>query len=88
MPTIYQIVIIALVVTFVMVLTDKTEVRYKLRDWCDMHHVSVAAKMLDCDFCYSFWLAVAFTIVFTFVTSDVSWLLVPFLSTPLVRILY
>lgn len=87
MPTIYQIVILALIAAFIVLVMSKTEARYKLRDRCDEKGLKQIAKMLDCDFCFGFWSAVVVAIVITIVTADVGWLVSPFLSAPITRFL-
>lgn len=92
MPTIYKIIELALAVAFVILLSMKTEIRYKLRDYIDafanrhgIEKIRLISKMLDCDFCLSFWLSLAFAIVFAVASNDASWLYIPILSTPLIR---
>lgn len=87
MPTIYQIVILALITAFIVLVMSKTEARYKLRDWCDEKGLKQIAKMFDCDFCLGFWSAVAIAIVITIITADIGWLTAPILSAPLTRFL-
>ncbi len=87
MPTIYQIIVLALIAAFIVLVMSKAETRYKLRDWCDEKGLKQIAKMFDCDFCFGFWSAVAVAIVITIVTADVGWLVSPFLSAPITRFL-
>lgn len=87
MPTIYQIIVLALIAAFIVLVMSKTETRYKLRDWCDEKCLKQIAKMLDCDFCFGFWSAVVVAVVITIVTADVGWLVSPFLSAPITRFL-
>lgn len=87
MPTIYQIVVIALTAAFIVLVMSKTETRYKLRDWCDKKGLKQIAKMFDCDFCFGFWSAVVVAVVITIVTTDAGWLVSPILSAPITRFL-
>lgn len=87
MPTIYQIIVLALIAAFIVLVMSKTEIRYKLRDWCDEKGLKQIAKMFDCDFCFGFWSAVAVAVVITIVTADIGWLISPFLSAPITRFL-
>ncbi len=87
MPTIYKIIIIALLVAFIILFANKSEIRIKLRDFCDEHKMPLIAKMLDCDFCLSFWAGVILSIAFAIATKDISCILIPFLSTPITRFL-
>jgi hypothetical protein len=56
MPTLYQIIITALISAFIILFLGRTNLRIKLRDFCDVHGISLIAEMLDCDFCLSFWM--------------------------------
>ena len=87
MPTIYQIIVLALIAAFIVLVMSKTETRYKLRDLCDEKGLKQIAKMFDCDFCLGFWSAVAIAIVITIITADIGWLTTPILSAPLTRFL-
>lgn len=55
MSTLYQIIIVALVATFIVLFLGKTGLRTKIRDWNDKIGISIIADMLECDFCLSFW---------------------------------
>lgn len=92
MPTIYQIIVIALLAAFFILWFTKTEYRYKVRDIFDslyfMYKIKVfqvVAKMLDCDFCLSFWVSLIIALCMFILTFNYSWLTTPFLSTPLIR---
>lgn len=90
MPEIYKIIVIAFVlslaVAFIILFGNKTELRYKLRDIFDREGVSLIAKMLDCDFCLSFWLLVLATMIFGVISGEgLCLLLIPFIATPLTR---
>lgn len=87
MPTIYQIVILALIAAFIVLVMSKTETRYKLRDLCDEKGLKQIAKMFDCDFCFGFWSAVVVAIIITIATADVMWIIAPIMSAPITRFL-
>ena len=87
MPTIYQIVIVALLAAFIIHVLSKTNMRYKLRDICDAKKLKYISKMLDCDFCFGFWLAVLIAVICFAITLQYNWLITPFLSAPLTRLL-
>lgn len=87
MPTLYQIIIVALIAAFIILYANKSEIRIKLRDFCDEHKLSLIAKMFDCDFCLSFWTSLAISIVIALITKDTEYLLVVPLSTPIIRFL-
>ena len=85
MPTLYQIILIALATAFIVLLLNKTERRYKLRDWFDLKGINLVAKMLDCDFCLCFWVSVALTIFAA--AKDPTLIFIPIYSTPIARFL-
>lgn len=87
MPTLYQIVVIALLVAFIVLFTSISGLRDKARDWCDKYNVSIIAKMLNCDFCFSFWVSVIISTIFMTLSKDISYMFIPILSTPLTRFL-
>ena len=87
MPTIYQTVIVALLAAFTILVLSKTSIRYKLRDICDTKKLKYISKMLDCDFCFGFWLAVLIAVICFAITLQHSWLIAPFLSAPITRLL-
>ena len=87
MPTIYQIIVLALIAAFIVLVMSKTETRYKLRDLCDEKGLKQIAKMFDCDFCFGFWSAVVVAAVITIITADVGWLVSSILSAPITRVL-
>ena len=87
MSTIYQTIIITLLVAFVILTLTKLELRSVLRDKCDAHGLKLLAKMFDCDFCFGFWLALVFAIIISIITQCFGWLITPFLAASLIRIL-
>jgi hypothetical protein len=87
MPTLYQIILIALFSAFVELFMSKSGVRYWLRDQCDDIDFTIIAKMLDCDFCLGFWLSVIISIAMVLITLDPSYIYVPLFATPIIRFL-
>lgn len=87
MPTIYQTLIVALLAAFIILVLSKTNIRYELRDLCDTKKLKCISKMLDCDFCFGFWLAVLIAVICFAITLQCNWLIAPFLSAPLTRLL-
>lgn len=94
MPTIYQIVIVALLSAFIILGATKTGIRDKVRDIFDALYFTyeqklfkLIASMLDCDYCFSFWMSLFICIIAFALTFDLTWLIVPVLSTPLTRFL-
>lgn len=78
---------IALGVTFMILVLMKTGLRYKVRDEFDLQGISIIAKMIDCDLCLSFWLSVFLCIVQAAISGDITWLIIPIFSTPITRFL-
>lgn len=90
MPTIYQIVVIALLSSFIVLTMSKTGIRYSLRDWCDMRcddFLDKVVEMLECDFCFVFWVSAILSTVAFALTLDFGYFVVPFLSSPISRML-
>lgn len=87
MPTIYQIIIVALLVAFIVLATSISGIRDKARDWCDKYNAPIIAKMLNCDFCFSFWTGILISLVLVMITKDASYMIIPILSTPITRLL-
>lgn len=91
MSEVYQIIalaiLISLIVAFIVLFLNKTTIRYKLRDYADLYKVSLIAKMLDCDFCLCFWLAVVLSIFVFLLFGNLLFLFIPILSTPISRFL-
>ena len=87
MPTIYQVAVITLLTSFVIMFMNVSNLRYLIRDACDSEGLTLLAKMLNCDFCFSFWLSLLFAIFAFMLSADIRWIYTPFLSTSLIRIL-
>lgn len=87
MPTVYQIIILALLTSFILLFLTKTGYRYTLRDFYDLAGFSKIAKMLDCDFCFSFWLSLGLATFLAILHRDLAWVITPIFSTPLTRFL-
>ena len=87
MPTVYQIIVLALLAAFILLLLTKTGWRYALRDHYDLTGFSRIAKMLDCDFCFSFWLSLILALVLAILYQDLAWVMAPIFSVPLTRFL-
>ena len=87
MPTVYQIILLALLAAFILLLLTKTGWRYALRDYYDLTGFSRIAKMLDCDFCFSFWLSLVLATFLAILHRDLAWVITPIFSTSLTRFL-
>ena len=86
MSTLYQTVILALVVAFIVLFLNKTGFRIKLRDYFDLHNLYKVAEMLDCDFCTCFWTAFVLVFILQIIGIDVN-ILTAICATPLARYL-
>nr|UVY41313.1 MAG: Protein of unknown function (DUF1360) [Bacteriophage sp.] len=86
MPTLYQVVVVALLATFVILFLEKTGLKDKMTDYFDVK-LPIIGEMLRCDFCLSFWTAMTLSVIALIITLDVSLLCIPLLSTPITRYL-
>ena len=85
MPTLYQIIITALISAFIILFLGRTGLRIRLRDFCDKRRISLIAEMLDCDFCLSFWMCLCIALcVSNFAMFS---LLIAICAVPITRIL-
>lgn len=87
MPTLYQIIMVALVASFLILLSEKTEVRDKLAEYFELKKINLLSELVKCDFCLSFWTSVLITFIsFIFINDmDITYLLIPIFSTPITR---
>lgn len=85
MPTIYQIITVALVVAFIILTATKTGLRNKLRDKAVDNNLNILADMLECDLCFSFWVSVAICLILSVFNKDFGFLAIPVFSTPISR---
>lgn len=85
MLTIFWIVIVSFMVgctaAFLLLLAYKLGIV----EWLQVHGDVVVSKMAQCDFCMSWWLSVAITILLAVIMDDVTLIFVPFISTPIAR---
>ena len=91
MSAIYSIIaltiLVGLSVAFIVLLANKTEVRYKIRDQLDSQDIRLIAKMFDCDFCFCFWLSVFISIIIIIIFNEYYFIFIPIFSTPIARFL-
>jgi len=91
MPTLYQIIIFSLLTAFLILYSNKTGIRYKLRDYIDLHFnnkfSNLFSKMLDCDFCLCFWLNLILAIIAIIMLQNPNLFFIPVFSTPISRFL-
>lgn len=80
---IFCAVVVALLAAFTLQLLRKWDVI----EWLQVHGSPLISRAANCSFCLSWWCAWVFAIAFTITSGDTSWLVAPFLSTPLTRVL-
>ena len=83
MPTLYQIVTIALLAAFIIHFISKIG----LRDLVIEKGGYFISRAFDCDFCLSFWVNLSICIILVIITTNIALLVIPFLSVPITRIL-
>ena len=87
MPTIYQIILVALITAFIILFLNKTELRTKLRDFFDSKKINLLAELIDCDFCLSFWICLCVALGFMLLSYELTFIFTPFFATPITRFL-
>lgn len=85
MPTIYQIITVALFVAFIILTITKNGFRAELRDKAVERNMDIFADLLECDLCFSFWVSVTICLILSILNRDLSFLAVPVFSTPISR---
>lgn len=83
MPTLYQIVTIALLSAFIIQLISKLGAR----DYVIENSGYIISNAFSCDFCISFWVNLCVCAILAIITANFVLLFIPFLSTPITRIL-
>lgn len=61
--------------------------KWGIAEWIQVHGDKFLSKLFSCDLCMSFWAAMCFAVVLCCVFDDAGWLLLPFLTTPVTRML-
>ena len=61
--------------------------KWGIAEWIQIHGDKFVSKLFSCDLCMSFWAAMCFAVVICCVFDDAGWLLLPFLTTPVTRML-
>lgn len=61
--------------------------KWGIAEWIQIHGDKFLSKLFSCDLCMSFWAAMCFAVVLCCVFNDAGWLLLPFLTTPVTRML-
>lgn len=83
LTTVLYAVCVALWASFLLLLAYKTG----LVEWMQVNGGKYMSQMAHCNFCMSWWLCVIMTVfLFTF-TEDIHCVCVPFLATPIARMM-
>lgn len=75
--------IVALVAAWLVLVLKKTGAV----TWLQVHGSDFIARLAMCDFCLSWWVCVALSVCGLFIAADAMFIFVPFLATPITRIL-
>lgn len=75
--------LVALLVSFVILVSDKIGFRDRIASNANTFFY----KLLTCDLCLCFWLSTVVSIVLWVFTLNATYLMIPFFSTPLSRLL-
>lgn len=79
-----RVIFLALAVSFLILLFDKWGLRNHI---IEKTRVKFIADLFSCDFCLSFWVSVLVSSICIIAGGDTSFLIYPFLATPIVRVL-
>ena len=83
MEKIEIILMVACAAAFVVLLVKK----WGIAEWMQVHGDKISSQLFSCDLCMSFWSAMCFAVAMTFYTDCGGWMMLPFLTTPLTRML-
>ena len=78
-----KIAIIALLAAFVVLLVKK----WGWAEWMQVHGDKYLSQLFGCDFCMSFWSAVIICMLVACFTNNGTWMLLPWVTTPITRML-
>ena len=84
MPTLYQIIIAALISAFVVLFLDRTGVRDYV---IERAKIKVVSEAFACLFCLCFWVNFIVCVFMLIFTNDAAYAYLYFLSTPITRFL-
>jgi hypothetical protein len=79
----FHILVVSLLSAFIILFLSKTG----LRDDFIITSPGLLSEMFSCDFCFSFWTAMIICIVSSVYYWDAYLLLLPFVTTPITRVL-
>ena len=77
------IIIISLTAAFVILFITKIGIR----NWLAERSPKLIYEMLNCDFCLSFWVGLAITLIVIAIGADWYYIFLPVLTTPITRFL-
>lgn len=83
MPVLHQIVIVALIAAFTVLLISKIG----LRDFIIIKGPKKVSQLFSCDFCLCFWVGLTITLIAHFIVDWPYTLILPVCSTPIARYL-
>ena len=76
-------IIVALAAAFVVLLVKK----WGIAEWMQIHGDSITSRLFSCDLCMSFWAGFIITLAVMCFQDNSTLVFVPFLSTPITRML-
>ena len=76
-------VFVALLAAMMVLLVKK----WGIAEWMQIHGDKFLSRLFSCDLCMSFWAAMCFALAVVSIHDDALWLLLPFLTTPITRML-
>ena len=77
-------VVIACIASFTIMLLEKLGIRDRIVERAPM----LISKLFDCDFCLSFWVSLILAVILAIINCEFTiFIIVPFISTPITRML-
>ena len=61
--------------------------KWGIAEWMQIHGDKYMSRLFSCDLCMSFWAAMCFAVAIVCYTDCGGWIMLPFLTTPLTRML-
>jgi len=83
MDYLVKIISVALLASFIILLIGNIGWREKVQIWGP----KLVSKAFQCDFCLSFWICALISLIFYIFVRDENILILPFLASPLTRLL-
>ena len=78
-----RMVIVAALAAFMVLLARK----WGIVEWMQVHGWRLVSEMAGCSLCLSWWACVAVSAVFAVCLADVRWMVLPFMATPVTRMM-